>query len=116
MAVVDPYAPCPCGSGQKFKWCCQKVEAFAERAQRLYDNGQVDAALKALDEGLGKNPSNAWLLVRTAGAPQGAAPLIEAAVAAENADLAASGFRTMEEALALTLGSERLLAGLARIA
>ena len=32
MAVADPYAACPCGSGQKFKWCCQKIEPFAERA------------------------------------------------------------------------------------
>ena len=31
MAGVEPYAPCPCGSGQKFKWCCHKVESFADR-------------------------------------------------------------------------------------
>src|SRR5437588_3455971 len=66
MAGVDPYSPCPCGSGQKFKWCCHKVEAHAERAQRLFDNGQVDAALAALDEGLRKEPGNAWLLSRRA--------------------------------------------------
>ena len=66
MAVVEPYAPCPCGSGQKFKWCCQKVEAFADRAERLFQHGQVDAALAALDEGLRKQADNAWLLVRKA--------------------------------------------------
>jgi uncharacterized protein YchJ len=22
---VDPYAPCPCGSGKKYKWCCRKT-------------------------------------------------------------------------------------------
>jgi hypothetical protein len=66
MASVDPYAPCPCGSGQKFKWCCHKVEAVAERAQRLRDNGQIDLAIEALDEGLRKDPSNAWLLTRKA--------------------------------------------------
>ncbi len=37
MASVNPYMPCPCGSGQKFKWCCQKVETYAERAQRMVD-------------------------------------------------------------------------------
>ena len=42
MALVDPYSPCPCGSGQKYKWCCQKVEAYAERAQRLVENGQYE--------------------------------------------------------------------------
>ncbi len=66
MASVDPYSPCPCGSGQKFKWCCQKVEAYAERAQRLVDSGQYQMALKPLDEGLAKVPDNVWLLTRKA--------------------------------------------------
>ena len=21
--LLDPYIPCPCGSGKKFKWCCR---------------------------------------------------------------------------------------------
>lgn len=66
MAVVDPYAPCPCGSGEKFKWCCHKVEEFAARAQRLFENGQIDAALSVLDEGLRKSPDNPWLAIRKA--------------------------------------------------
>jgi hypothetical protein len=66
MASVDPYSPCPCGSGQKFKWCCHKVEAVADRAQRLYSNGQIDLAIEVLDEGLRKEPGNAWLLTRKA--------------------------------------------------
>src|SRR5258708_3873353 len=48
MAAVDPYAPCPCGSGEKFKWCCHKIEA----------------AIATLDEGLRKTPNNPWLLMR----------------------------------------------------
>jgi hypothetical protein len=66
MAAVDPYSPCPCGSGEKFKWCCQKVEAYAERAQRLVENGQYETALKPLEEGLSKAPDSAWLLTRKA--------------------------------------------------
>jgi tetratricopeptide (TPR) repeat protein len=66
MAPVDAYSPCPCGSGQKFKWCCQKMEAVAGRAHRLYENGQIDAAIEALDDGLRKDPGNAWLLTRKA--------------------------------------------------
>jgi tetratricopeptide (TPR) repeat protein len=83
MAVVDPYSPCPCGSGEKFKWCCQKVEAYAERAQRLHENGQLDLALDALEEGLRKQPDNPWLLMRKAmilsGAdkPQEAKPVLQ---------------------------------------
>jgi tetratricopeptide (TPR) repeat protein len=66
MSLVEPYSPCPCGSGQKYKWCCQKVEAYAERAQRLLENGQHEAALIPLDEGLAKVPDSAWLLTRKA--------------------------------------------------
>ncbi|MGE3820736.1 MAG: tetratricopeptide repeat protein, partial [Isosphaeraceae bacterium] len=64
MAVIEPYSPCPCGSGQKFKWCCHKVESYADRSQRLYEGGQIDAALATLDEGLRKEKGNAWLLMR----------------------------------------------------
>jgi hypothetical protein len=63
MPLADPYAPCPCGSEKKFKWCCQKVEAFAERAMRLRDNGQPDAATSAINEGLSKFPNSPWLLL-----------------------------------------------------
>jgi len=66
MASVEPYSSCPCGSGQKYKWCCQKVEAYSDRAQRLLDSGQYEAALKPLEEGLAKVPDNALLLMRKA--------------------------------------------------
>jgi tetratricopeptide (TPR) repeat protein len=66
MAGVEPYSPCPCGSGQKFKWCCHKVEAFADKARRLLESGQAELAIKALDEGLRKEPGNPWLLTRKA--------------------------------------------------
>jgi tetratricopeptide (TPR) repeat protein len=66
MAGIEPYSPCPCGSGQKFKWCCHKVEAFADKARRLSDGGQFDAAIKVLDEGLHKEKGNPWLLTRKA--------------------------------------------------
>ncbi len=66
MALVDPYSLCPCGSGQKYKWCCQRVEPYIERAQRLLDNHQHEQALKPLEEGLVKEPDNASLLLRKA--------------------------------------------------
>ncbi len=66
MAGVEPYSPCPCGSGQKFKWCCHKVETYADKAQRLFDGNQTEAAIKVLDEGLRKEPGNPWLLTRKA--------------------------------------------------
>ena len=66
MAGLEPYSPCPCGSGQKFKWCCHKVESYADKAQRLFEGGQAGAAIKTLDEGLRKEPGNPWLLTRKA--------------------------------------------------
>ncbi len=64
--AVDPYSLCPCGSGQKFKWCCHKVEDQAERADRLFRSGQAESAVQVLDEGLRKDPGNPWLLTRKA--------------------------------------------------
>lgn len=66
MPAVDLYAPCPCGSGQKFKWCCHKAEPYAEKAERLAGSGQLVAAMASIDEGLKKFPDNAWLLTRKA--------------------------------------------------
>ena len=66
MALVEPYAPCHCGSGQKYKWCCQSVEPYIERSQRLLDNGQFELAINPINEGLSKTPDNVSLLLRKA--------------------------------------------------
>ncbi len=66
MAAVDAYAPCPCGSGQKYKRCCQKAEAYVDRAERLDRNGQHEAAVAVVNEGLAKHPDAAWLHIRKA--------------------------------------------------
>ncbi len=66
MALADPYSQCPCGSGEKHKWCCQKVEAYADRSQRLVDTGQIELAIKPLEEGLAKYPASPWLSMRRA--------------------------------------------------
>lgn len=66
MSLADPYSPCPCGSGQKYKWCCLKSEPYFERALRLEENGQLEMALKPLDEGLAKSPDSPLLSMRKA--------------------------------------------------
>ena len=83
MALVDPYAPCHCGSGQKYKWCCQSVEAYIERSQRLLDNGQYELAINPLVEGLAKVPDNVSLAVA-----QGAGPASSESDRAGGRDLA----------------------------
>jgi uncharacterized protein YchJ len=46
--TTDPYAPCPCGSGKKFKWCCQPIYAGIHRAFEQDASGQHDAALRTI--------------------------------------------------------------------
>jgi len=62
MATLDPYAACPCGSGNKFKWCCQPIYDDIINAFRLEKEGQHEAAARAIDEVVAKHPNNpeAW--------------------------------------------------------
>lgn len=66
MSVVDPYSPCPCGSGEKYKWCCLKAEDAAIKVERLIRSEQTDQALKAVDEALSRTPEVPWLLLQKA--------------------------------------------------
>ncbi len=60
---LDPYSPCPCGSGKKFKWCCTPYFPTVEKAFEQEDQGQHEAALQTI-KGLltthATNPS-VWL-------------------------------------------------------
>ena len=60
--MPDLYSPCPCGSGKKFKWCCQPIYPGILRAQELDANGQHEAALRLMDEVVRQHPDNpeAW--------------------------------------------------------
>jgi tetratricopeptide (TPR) repeat protein len=60
--ALDLYSPCPCGSGKKFKWCCQPIHGQIEKAFRLDADGQHEAALRTVDEVTDAHPSNpeAW--------------------------------------------------------
>src|ERR1700733_12143746 len=58
MAVLDAYSPCPCGSGKKFKWCCQPIHEDVAKAMRLEHEGQHESALRVMDEVVAKYPTN----------------------------------------------------------
>jgi tetratricopeptide (TPR) repeat protein len=60
--TTDPYAQCPCGSGKKFKWCCQPIYAGINRALEQDANGQHEAALKTIDDVTREHAGNpeAW--------------------------------------------------------
>jgi tetratricopeptide (TPR) repeat protein len=58
----DLYSPCPCGSGKKFKWCCQPIWVGIEHALTQQSHGQQDAALRIIDQVVKEHPGNpeAW--------------------------------------------------------
>ena len=66
MALLNAYDPCPCGSGQKYKWCCFQAATFIDRILRYRSNDQHDACAKVTEEGLAKFPDNAYLLIQQA--------------------------------------------------
>lgn len=47
--AFNPYDSCPCGSGKKFKWCCQDTYAEIDEAFRQAAAGQHEAALKQME-------------------------------------------------------------------
>jgi tetratricopeptide (TPR) repeat protein len=56
--ALDLYSPCPCGSGKKFKWCCQPIHVQLDRAFQQDAAGQHDAALHTIEEVVVEHPSN----------------------------------------------------------
>src|SRR3712207_5399570 len=85
--ATDLYAPCPCGSGKKFKWCCQPIHAQIQRAFQLDQEGQHEAALRAMDEVVAQHADNpeAWgrkaQLLFEAGQPADAEQALDKALA-----------------------------------
>ncbi|MBV9122348.1 MAG: tetratricopeptide repeat protein [Planctomycetes bacterium] len=59
---LDPYAPCPCGSGKKFKWCCMPIHLQMDKAFQQEEQGQHEMALRLMEEVVAQHPDNpeAW--------------------------------------------------------
>ena len=64
--MLDPYSSCPCGSGKKFKWCCQAIHEDIEKALWQQKNGQHEPALKTIDDVVKAHPKNPEALGRKA--------------------------------------------------
>jgi len=58
---LNPYDPCPCGSGKKLKFCCQSISDEMDRAMRLMEGNQPRVALQQLEALARKNPNNPWI-------------------------------------------------------
>ncbi len=55
----DPYSPCLCGSGKKFKWCCAPIDEQVQKAYVQERNKQHEAALGILQNLTREHPKNA---------------------------------------------------------
>lgn len=64
--ALDAYAPCPCGSGKKLKFCCADIVTEMEKVVRLRENNQPHVALQILDELHKTHPTNAWVVTTRA--------------------------------------------------
>ena len=61
--ALDHYAPCPCGSGKKLKFCkCVDNLQELEKIIKLMDGEQEVAAIERINKQLSKTPNTAWLL------------------------------------------------------
>ena len=64
--ALDPYAPCPCGSGKKSKFCCLDIAPQMEKVSRLRANKQFEQAMSSLDKIDAKTPDRPWVLTTQA--------------------------------------------------
>lgn len=63
---MDSYTRCECGSGEKYKFCCQKAEAYIRKVDRQIESNLAEAAIATVEEGLRKYPDTPALLIRRA--------------------------------------------------
>jgi tetratricopeptide (TPR) repeat protein len=84
---IDAYASCPCGSGKKFKWCCQPIYPAIQHALEQAASGQMDNALRLMEQVTREHAGNpeAWgqyaRLLLSTGKPEQAEEALEKAFA-----------------------------------
>lgn len=59
--ALDVYAPCPCGSGKKLKFCCATLADDMERITRQIESNQPRQALHQLETLDRKHPHHPWI-------------------------------------------------------
>lgn len=64
--VPDPYHPCSCASGKKFKFCCQKVFKYLIFAMCAAEEGNLEEALQFMKKAESKVGRTAEILCRYA--------------------------------------------------
>ena len=59
---LDPYSPCPGGTGKKIKFCCSELMGDLEQLDRLTEGQQYAAALSEVDKLTQRYPGRACLM------------------------------------------------------
>jgi len=54
--MSDIYALCTCGSGKKFRFCCQSISTTLEKAYSQARAGQLDSAVRTFDSAIAAQP------------------------------------------------------------
>jgi tetratricopeptide (TPR) repeat protein len=60
--AIDPYSPCPGGTGKKIKFCCPDLVGDIDKIERMLSGEQRAACLDHVDHLLAKFPDRACLL------------------------------------------------------
>ena len=60
--AIDPYSPCPGGTGKKIKFCCSELVGDLEQLDRLTEGQQYAAALAEVDKLTQRHPGRACLM------------------------------------------------------
>jgi hypothetical protein len=63
---LDPYSPCPAGTGKKLKFCCSDLVGELEKIQRMLDGDQRLACLDYIESLQTKYPGRACLMTSQA--------------------------------------------------
>ncbi len=59
---IDPYSPCPGGTGKKIKFCCHDLVAELDKIQRMLEGDQPAGCLEFIESLEEKSPDRACLL------------------------------------------------------
>ncbi len=60
--AIDPYSPCPGGTGKKIKFCCSELVGDLDQLDRLVEGQQLSAAREMVDRLATRQPGKACLL------------------------------------------------------
>ena len=64
--ALDPYSPCPAGTGKKLKFCCSDLIGELEKIQRMLEGDQRLACLEHIESLQSRFPGRACLLTSQA--------------------------------------------------